>query len=202
HAGHGGSSSGDAPEAPAIDYDAVLDAAARAGVHLPVEITLPAEAGQGIGVTEIDKPYRLSTNAVTLNPADLAVVDEIDYARDYSTVAKLADWGIRAHMGFLFGLLNQLLLLAVAVGLVTVTVRGYRMWWQRRPTRGSGWAVGRPPVRGGIRRLHPVAIGGVVVVAAVVGWFLPLLGLTLAAFVAVDLIIGWTAKRQVTSHAR
>ncbi|PRC56111.1 PepSY domain-containing protein, partial [Mycobacterium sp. ITM-2017-0098] len=31
HAGHGGSSSGDAPEAPAIDYDAVLDAAARAG---------------------------------------------------------------------------------------------------------------------------------------------------------------------------
>lgn len=203
HASHGGSStSGDALAATAIDYDAVLDAAARAGVHLPVEITLPAEHGQGIGVTEIDKSYRLSTNAATVNPVDVSVTDEIDYARDYSVVAKLADWGIRAHMGSLFGLLNQMLLFGIAVGLLTVILRGYRLWWQRRPTRGSVWAVGRPPVRGGIRRLHPGAIGGLVAVAAVVGWFLPMLGLTLAAFVAVDLTIGAVKRQKAASHVR
>ena len=195
HAGHGGTTPVDDARDPAsidyasIDYDAVLDAAAGAGVHVPLEVTLPTEAGQGIGVTEIDKPYRLTTNAASIDPDHLTVAGEVDYWRDYSLVARLADWGIRAHMGLLFGLLNQLMLLGVAVGLVTVIVRGYRMWWQRRPTRGSDWAVGRPPVRGGVRRQHPLAIAVLAVAAVGVGWFLPLLGLSLAAFVVADVIV-------------
>ena len=119
----------------------------------------------------------------------------IDFWRDYSFVAKLADWGIRAHMGLLFGPANHLLLLAVAVGLITVILRGYRMWWQRRPTRGSSWALGRPPLRGGIRQLPPAAIAGIAAAAVAIGWFLPLLGLSLAAFLAVDALIGlWKAR--------
>jgi uncharacterized iron-regulated membrane protein len=183
-----------------IDYAGVLDAAARAGVHAPLEVTLPTDAGQGVGVTELDAPYRLTTNAASIDPDDLTVSHQVDFWRDYSLVAKLADWGIRAHMGFLFGLLNQLVLLGVAVGLLAVIVRGYRMWWQRRPTRGSRWAVGRPPMRGGIRRLHPLAVVGLVVAAAVVGWFLPLLGLSLAVFVVTDLVVG-VVKRRAT-HGR
>lgn len=183
----------------AIDYHAVLTAAAGAGVRLPVEVTLPTEPGEGIGVSEIDKPYRLTTNAAVIDPIDLSVTSEIDYWRDYSLVARLADWGIRAHMGFLFGLLNQLLLLAVAVGLLTVVARGYRMWWQRRPTRGSSWVIGRPPARGGIRRLHPSAIAGLIVAAVTVGWFLPLLGWTLAAFVVADLGIGAIKSRRASA---
>lgn len=103
-------------------------------------------------------------------------------------------------MGFLFGLLNQLLLLGVAVALLTVIVRGYRMWWQRRPTRGSAWAAGRPPARGAIRALHPAAIAGIVVTMVAVGWFLPLLGVTLAAFVALDVVIGAVKKRRAVSR--
>lgn len=182
-----------------VDYDAVLAAAAGAGVHSPVEVTLPAEPGRAVDVTEIDKPYRLTTNAAAVDPTDFGVTSEIDYWRDYSVIAKLADWGIRAHMGFLFGLLNQLLLLGIAIGLLTVIVRGYRMWWQRRPTRGSQWAVGRPPVRGGLRQLHPIAVVAAMVAAVGIGWFLPLLGITLAAFVIVDLIIG-AAKHQTISQ--
>ena len=182
-----------------VDYNAIINSAKRAGVNLPVEIMLPTEPGEGIGVIEIEKPYRLTTNAAAIDPTDLSVTGEINYWRDYSVVAKLADWGIRAHMGFLFGLLNQLLLLAVAVGLVAVIVWGYRMWWQRRPTRGSAWAVGRPPTRGGFRRLHPVAIAGLIIGAVTVGWFLPLLGVTLAAFVVVDLGIGALKSRQATA---
>ena len=202
HAGHGEPSAFRAPDIAAMDYDGVLRAAAAAGLHLPVEITLPAEAGRGVTVTEIDKPYRLTTDAAMVNPTGLAVTDDIDFTQDYSTIAKLADWGIRAHMGVLFGLLNQVLLLGIAVGLLTVILRGYRMWWQRRPTRGAVWAVGRPPVRGGIRRLPPIAIAGLVAGAVAVGWFLPLLGLTLAAFVAVDLIIGTVKKQKAASDAR
>lgn len=175
-----------------VDYDAVLDRAAGAGVRLPAEITLPSGGASTLSVTETDKPYRLTTNAAAVDPATMTVTGAVDYWRDYSTMAKLADWGIRAHMGFLFGLLNQMLLLTVAVGLLTVIVRGYRMWWQRRPVRGSAWALGRPPRRGTLRRLPPPAFA-LLVVAAAVGWFLPLLGISLVAFLVIDALIGAVA---------
>ncbi|TRW81399.1 PepSY domain-containing protein [Mycolicibacterium sp. 018/SC-01/001] len=194
HAGHH-EMPGMATDSGSIDVAGVVDAAAAHGVAGPVEITMPAGAGQAVTVTEIDAPFRATTNAAAVNPADLSVPSVVNYWRDYSTMAKLADWGVRAHMGLLFGLLNQLLLLAVAVGLLTVIVRGYRMWWQRRPIRGSVWAVGRAPTRGGLRALHPAAIGVVVAVAVAVGWFLPLLGWSLAGFVAIDLVLGLRSRR-------
>ena len=177
-----------------IDYDRVLDAATRQGVGAPVEMAVPA-AGP-VTVTEIDKAFRWTTNAVAVEPADLAIVDAIDYRRDYSTMAKLADWGVRAHMGLLFGLLNQLVLLATALGLLAVIAGGYRMWWQRRPTRGSVWPVGRPPARGGIRRLRPVPAAALVVGTVAVGWFLPLFGVPLAGFVVVDLLLAARRNRR------
>ncbi|WP_024449136.1 PepSY-associated TM helix domain-containing protein [Mycolicibacterium iranicum] len=200
HAGHGGHAAGLEGADPAtVDYAAVLDAADVAGVRRPVELTLPSEQGQGITVTEIDKPYRWTTNSASVDPTAMTVTGTIDYWRDYSLIAKLADWGIRAHMGFLFGLLNQIVLLGIAAGLLTVIVRGYRMWWQRRPTRGSRWAVGRPPVRGGMRRLSPLAIGVVAVAAVAVGWFLPLLGLSLLGFLVVDVVVGALKRRKAGS---
>jgi uncharacterized iron-regulated membrane protein len=192
HTGHPAPVSGSGP----VDFDAVLRAAAGAGVQLPLEVTLPAAPGQGIGVAEIDEPYRLTTDAASVDPATNTVTSQIDYWRDYSVVAMLADWGIRGHMGLLFGLLNQLLLLGIAVALVAVIAGGYRMWWQRRPTRGSAWAVGRPPVRGALRRLSPVAIGVLVVTTVAVGWLLPLLGVSLAAFVILDLALGAAKQRK------
>jgi uncharacterized iron-regulated membrane protein len=176
-----------------VDLDGVVLAAGGAGVAAPVKITLPVAADGAVGVAEIDEPYRLTTNAAAVDPSSLRVTGVLDYDRDYSVMAKLADWGIRMHMGLLFGWLNQLLLLGVAVALVTVIVRGYRMWWQRRPTRGSDWAVGRPPVRGGIRRLHPAVLFAGTATAVAVGWILPLLGISLAGFLLVDLVVGRVA---------
>lgn len=199
HGEHHGTAQSTVVDPASIDFDAVTTAAGRNGVTAPLEITLPAERGEGIGVTEIDKPYRLTTDAVALDPTTLSATSRVDYWSDYSVIAKLADWGIRMHMGFLFGLANQLLLFGIAVGLVTVIVRGYRMWWQRRPTRGSQWALGRPPVRGGVRRMHPatVVLGGLTVLA--VGWFLPLLGISLAAFLVIDAVVGAVTKRRARS---
>ena len=173
-----------------IDLDAVVAAAESVRVTAPLEVTLPAQPGEAVSVTEIDKAYRLTTNSAAIDPATLVVTNAVDYGRDYSIVAKLADWGIRMHMGLLFGWLNQLMLLVVAMGLVTVIVRGYRMWWLRRPTRGSQWAVGRPPVRGGLRRAHPAVFAAGVVTAVGVGVFLPLLGVSLAGFLVVDAVLG------------
>jgi uncharacterized iron-regulated membrane protein len=45
--------------------------------------------------------------------------------------------GVFAHMGYLFGPVNQALLAGLALGLICAIVWGYRMWWRRRPTRGD-----------------------------------------------------------------
>lgn len=81
-------------------------------------------------------------------------------------------------------------------GLVTVIVRVYRMWWQRRPTWGSHWAVGRPPLRSGIRRQHPA------VIAVVVGAFLPLFGLSLVGFLVVDAVVAAVKSNRARPDAR
>lgn len=202
HEGHGGHSMPADSGSPApIDYEAVLRAADETGVRLPVEVTLPTQQGEGVRVAELEKPYRLTTNVASVDPVTNTVSSEIDYWRDYSVVAMLADWGIRGHMGLLFGLPNQLLLLGVAIALIGVIIGGYRMWWQRRPTRGSAWAVGRPPLRGALRKLPRVTVGALVLAAAAVGWFLPLLGISLAAFVILDLTIAAAKRRKERSDA-
>lgn len=195
HAGHAGHAA-PALDPAEVDLDAVVTAAGGAGVHPPLELTLPAEPGTGVTVTEIDKSFRLTTDVAAVDPVTAEVTGTIDYWRDYTVVAMLADWGIRMHMGLLFGLANQLLLFVVALGIVAMIGLGYRMWWQRRPTRGSAWAVGRAPLRGGLRRLHPAAAVLVVPAAVAVGWFLPLLGISLAAFVLVDVVLGAVKRRR------
>jgi uncharacterized iron-regulated membrane protein len=54
--------------------------------------------------------------------------------------------GIAAHEGQLFGLANQLLGLATALGLITLCVSSVIMWWRRRP--GGSLGIPAPAVEG------------------------------------------------------
>jgi uncharacterized iron-regulated membrane protein len=74
-------------------------------------------------------------------------------------------------MGRLFGLANQILLATVAVGLAAIIIWGYRMWWQRRPTRADRRApVGTPPARGTWQNLPAWACTAPEPVARAVSW--------------------------------
>src|SRR5690606_21610903 len=117
------------------------------------------------------------------------VTDVLRFA-DYNLAAKLTQWGIDGHMGLLFGLANQIVLMLLAAGVITLIVLGYRKWWQRRPTRGFG----RPFPSGGWRRLRWAGLAPMFRVVAAVGWFLPLMGLSLLAFVDVDVLLGVGAR--------
>ncbi|QSE92009.1 PepSY domain-containing protein [Rhodococcus pseudokoreensis] len=193
HDGHGGGHTPAAADPGLLDrnvseLDTVLDVAASNGVTGAVEAGIPADAGTAFTVTETRQPWQFSTDSVAVDGATGTVTDVQRFA-DWPLAAKLTSWGIALHMGLLFGLLNQLALAALAVALLTVIVRGYILWWRRRPTRGTR-RVGRPPVRGAWRRIHPVAAVAVVVGTVAVGWFVPLLGLSLAAFLLVDVAVG------------
>ncbi|ONI83577.1 peptidase [Saccharothrix sp. ALI-22-I] len=187
HAGHGSGTT--APASP-DDVDAVLATARSAGIDGDkVEISLPASADAPWTVTEVGRGWPSQVDAVAVMGGD--VVDQVRFA-DYPLAAKLTRWGIDAHMGILFGWPNQLLLLAIGLGLVTLVVLGYRVWWLRRPTRGFG----RPVPRGQWRKVPRGQLIAVLVVAVGVGWFVPLFGLSLLAFLLVDAALS-TRRKQV-----
>ncbi|WP_422742816.1 PepSY-associated TM helix domain-containing protein [Mycobacterium sp. WMMD1722] len=205
--GHDGHDHGAAPaadpataSAPRVDdVDRVLAAARAHGIDGKVEVSIPSDATTAFTVAQTRQPWVMSTSTVAVDGATGAITD-VTWFADWPLAAKLAAWGIQLHMGLLFGLANQLVLVALAVALVTVIVRGYLMWWRRRPTR-DGALVGRAPRRGALSTLPPGAAVAVVAAAVAIGWFVPLLGISLAAFVVVDVIIWILQSRQRNSSA-
>lgn len=169
----------DAPDLVGTTADRVLTAARGAGLSDPVAVTPPEEAGQAWTVSQVKRSWPLEQDSVSVDPSTGAVLETVRWA-DWSIPAKLAEIGISAHMGILFGVANQLLLVALALGIIAVVVWGYRMWWLRRPTRPDARAPGgteRPSVGA------TVAVG---VAAVVLGVFLPVLGVSLLAFLLGD----------------
>ncbi|WP_319448676.1 MULTISPECIES: PepSY-associated TM helix domain-containing protein [unclassified Mycobacterium] len=185
HHQHGGSTGTAEEDIARYGADTALRTAEQAGLRGPMWMYPPAEPGQGWRVEENKRDWPTRYDAISVDPDTGAITDRVNFA-DWPFLAKLTDWAIGAHMGILFGIVNQILLALTAIGLITIVVRGYRMWWQRRPTRGSTWAVGRAPLRGTLRNVSPAALVALATVAIAVGWFLPLFGLSLLAFLVVD----------------
>ncbi|GAA3239596.1 PepSY-associated TM helix domain-containing protein [Dactylosporangium siamense] len=187
-AGHHGEAAAAAGDPAQID--AVLHLARDAGLTGPTEIGLPAQEGAAWTVSQIDYVWPVHLDRIAVDPVAGSVVDRSDFA-DWPVLAQLTKLGIQAHMGRLFGPVNQLLLAALAIGLLCVIGWGYRMWWQRRPTRADRRAAaGPPPARGAWRRLRlPLLVAGIVVVAGI-GWALPAFGVTLVAFLLLDAATG------------
>jgi uncharacterized iron-regulated membrane protein len=198
HAGHGGGPVADVALDPG-QFDPVLARARAAGIDAGlIEIARPAEHGAAWTVTEIERSWPTEVDAVAIDGDTGAVVDQVRFA-DYPLVAKLARWGIDAHMGVLFGVPNQLVLVAFGLGLITLIVLGYRMWWQRRPTRGGGWPL---VPRGRLRNAAWPVVVAAVLLAVGLGWFAPLLGLSLLAFLVIDAGLGRRNARRSRSVRR
>jgi uncharacterized iron-regulated membrane protein len=192
---HGGAAPTPTGEANPATFDAVLAIARRINVNTgEVEIKPPTAPGQAWTVTEIKRSFPTEADAVAIDGATMQVVSRVDFA-DFPLLAKLARWGIDLHMGVLFGWANQLALLLIAIGIGALVVLGYAMWWKRRPTRG-GRFVGTPPARGALRAAPWWGVPVVIAVAAVIGWWLPLVGYPLIAFVVVDVLLGLRTRRR------
>ncbi|MFZ0832203.1 MAG: PepSY domain-containing protein [Mycobacterium sp.] len=174
--------------------DTALRAAQQANLVDPMWLYPPTEAGRGWRVAENKRSWPTRYDAISVNPDTGAVTDRVNFS-DWPLLAKLTDWIIGAHMGILFGLLNQLLMAATAIALITGILLGYRMWWRRRPRGADGFVVPEGPRRGALGRLRPYEAVLVVAVLTAIGWFAPLFGLTLVLFVAVDVALGCLSAR-------
>ncbi|MEU4659009.1 PepSY-associated TM helix domain-containing protein [Streptomyces sp. NPDC023723] len=191
HAGHGAAAGTGGDAAHGVGLDAVLAAARAEGLGDPVEIVPPADASTAYVVKQVRRNWPEKQDAVAVDPATGEVTDVLRFA-DFPVLAKLTRWGIDLHTGNLFGLVNQLALMALALALILLIGWGYRMWWQR----GRGSSFGRPVPRGAWQQVPPYLLVPLLACVAVLGYFLPLLGIPLAAFLAADIALGEIAHRQ------
>lgn len=187
---HGGAATGTRPEAESAVIDEVVRIARADGLAGLLVVTPPVDARSAWTVAERDDVWPVRRDRVAVDPAAGTVVARSDFA-DWPWLAKLSRYGINAHMGILFGPVNRILLAALALGLLCVIVWGYRMWWQRRPTRADRRSiVAAPPVhRGAWWGLPPWAILIGLPAVFLLGWALPLFGLTLLVFIVVDIAL-------------
>ncbi|WP_181295525.1 PepSY domain-containing protein [Pseudomonas sp. Q2-TVG4-2] len=169
-------------------FDEVLTAARSAGIDAgKVEVVPAAGPDRAWTVTEIDRSWPTQVDAVAVDPRTMGITDRIDFAT-FPVAAKLTRWGIDAHMGSLFGLANQLLLAATALGLAMLVAFGYLMWWRRRTT------VRRVGVLQALAALPPRALGMTVIFAVLFGICLPVLGASLLLFLAVEAVVDGLAR--------
>lgn len=165
-------------------FDTILALARTVGIDSGyVEIRPPVSSNRAWTVTEIDRRWPTQVDGVALNPETGEVVDRTDFNR-FPLAAKLTRWGIDAHMGILFGWPNQLLVAAVALGLCGMVISGYWMWWRRRPSRTQSPRL----LFDELKRTPGRALIPLTLTAVLVGWFLPVLGVSLLAFLLIDLL--------------
>ncbi|CNG74896.1 MULTISPECIES: PepSY-associated TM helix domain-containing protein [Yersinia] len=174
-------------------YDAVLEQARLAGIDAAkVEIRPGSNDNSAWTVAEIDRSWPTQVDARAFNIKTMQVVDRLDFEQ-FPRVAKLIRWGIDAHMGILFGITNQLILVFFGVGLCSTIIMGYCMWWRRRPKHQ------RFPMQGSLisslGRLSWLHKALCLLPVLLLSWSLPLMGMSLAALLMLDSLCWFKARK-------
>ncbi|MCF4007346.1 PepSY domain-containing protein [Corynebacterium uropygiale] len=170
---------GASPASPAWEQaDRVLDTARAEGLDGKLILTPPEGEGEAWTVKEARQEWRTDMNTITVDGATGSVVDEVRWS-DWPIMAKMAEWLINAHMGILFGWVNQLLLALLALGLGAMIVWGWLMWFARNRHAYRAGSLPRPV---GWGRVPPMLI----VLCVIYSLIAPLFGITLVIFLLGD----------------
>ncbi|MFZ3006752.1 MAG: PepSY domain-containing protein [Phenylobacterium sp.] len=171
------------PPEPAVSLDRMVSTVRDLDLPPPVLIAPPSKSkgwrSAPAWTARSDTPNRPQRVTLTLDPATGAVVGREGFAAKHP-IDQVIGYGIAAHEGQLFGLANQLLGVAAALGLILLSVSGYVIWWRRRPDG----ALGAPP---------PLPEGrltaGLGLIILALGLFLPVLGASLIVVALVEALV-------------
>ncbi|WP_312463248.1 PepSY-associated TM helix domain-containing protein [Comamonas sp.] len=166
------------------DFDTARALARQHGLaSSKLEIRPPAAAGKAWTVTEINRSWPTEVDALAMDLANGQVLHHNRFS-DYPLASKLTRWGIDLHMGS-WGVLNQALLVLLGAGMVAMALTGW-LQWRKRPGRSREWLHGQLTLVHQWRLLPRTAALALLLVAAAVGWLLPVLGCSLLALLVLD----------------
>lgn len=168
-----------------IGLNEALRRFAQLGVPVGTPVRLPSGPRDVYSAMHFADDVR-DVRIVHLDRYSGAVLADIGYV-DYGIAGRATEWGISLHTGRQFGRVNQLVMLAACLAIVTLAISAAVMWWKRRP-RGR---LAAPPRHDGDR---PAAAA--IVVAAALGLLYPLLGASMLVALLVDALVPsrWTRR--------
>ncbi|MEH6367863.1 MAG: PepSY domain-containing protein [Pseudomonas marincola] len=179
HAAHNGHAQAPATNAsPKVSLQAVVETATAHKVTPGYSVTLPkGEKGVYTVAVFADDPRNDAT--LHIDQYSGKVLADIRWA-DYGLVARTVESGVMLHEGKMFGLANQLLMLAVCLMILLSAISGLVIWWMRRP-QGR---LGVPPLRHDLPRWKTG-----LVIMGLVGIAFPLVGGSLLLIALIDWLI-------------
>lgn len=138
-------------------------------------IAPPARAN-GPWTARSDAANRPRRTTLTIDGASGHIFKREDF-KDRRLIDRIVGTGIAAHEGQLFGLANQLLGMATAIGLILLAISSTVLWWRRRPDGVLGAPI---PWR------RPRFGGGLIALIAGLCLMLPLLGASMVLIVVLE----------------
>jgi len=122
---------------------------------------------------------RTLARSVTYEPRGGVETGRSGFA-DRHVIDRVVNYGIAWHEGQLFGWVNQLAGVLVALTLMAMSVLGVMMWWKRRPQGVLGAPAAEPA-----RRPGAALIAGILVLAVL----LPLFGVSLLVILLLETLV-------------
>jgi len=174
HAEHGGMTMAHMHHQAPAALDAVVSSAERLGFAAPVEVSPPTSDGL---------PWQVRSQAENRPRRDSAEIAGdgtlvgVQRFAGRPLVDRAVGYGVAIHEGAWAGLVNQLVNLAVLLGLVTLSLSSVVLWWRRRPKGQLGAPAPLAPLR------HSWALVTLVLLMALL---MPLFGLSLALALIVE----------------
>lgn len=168
-------------------FNVLVPVAATLHLAAPVEI-MPAMKAGGTWTIKSDAQNRTLRDVLQANPETGAIVSRKNFNQGM-ILDRLVGTGIAAHEGQLFGLMNQLLGLATAMGLLLLCVSAVVLWWRRRHVG----VLGAP-----ISLVRPRWSFALVVAVLALAIYLPAMAFSLTAV----LLLEWIVLSRVPAISR
>lgn len=97
-------------------------------------------------IEEMRHRWPIQVDAIAVDMQQQKEVDQIEFAK-FPLSAKLTRWGVDAHIGVLFGWVNQLVLVLSGALILGVVVFAYRAWWSYAQARSTLQHLNRQVIR-------------------------------------------------------
>jgi uncharacterized iron-regulated membrane protein len=111
------------------DFDHILTIAYQNGLSAQaLQIKPSYRTDRAWSIEEMGHRWPIQIDALAVDMQNYDIVDHLRF-NDFPLSAKLTRWGVDLHIGVLFGLVNQLILVFSAGMILLLLVFSYRAWW-------------------------------------------------------------------------
>ncbi|QHH97782.1 MULTISPECIES: PepSY domain-containing protein [Acinetobacter] len=112
----------------AENFDQVLQVARQNGIHSSeLQIKPPTRINTAWTVSEIRRRWPTEADSIAIDLQSNKVIDHLKF-EDFPLAAKLTRWGVDAHIGILFGWINQLILMIYSLALCSMILLAFWLW--------------------------------------------------------------------------